>query len=189
MVSIRSRLLALPLPRLCCWRSRRARVRWRSRSRPTGAEETADVIFAKSFVGKTYDDELDIEGWNDLGGGLVRRRSMSTNISASDGTYLVLTSREVTKARARDTPGSYVVTDALMVPQAAKGAVFSIACVLGDDATLQFIGEAKGSDEQGMVDRRPPRLGDLARDRTDRLDQAQRRQLHQSGPGDSGGIA
>jgi hypothetical protein len=34
-------------------------------------EESADVAFARSFLGKTYDDELDIEGWNDLGGGLV----------------------------------------------------------------------------------------------------------------------
>ena len=34
-------------------------------------EESANVIFAKSFVGKTYDDELDVEGWIDLGGGLV----------------------------------------------------------------------------------------------------------------------
>jgi len=34
-------------------------------------EESADVSFAKSFLGKTYSDELEIEGWTDLGGGLV----------------------------------------------------------------------------------------------------------------------
>jgi hypothetical protein len=39
--------------------------------KPPSEEESADVSFAKSYVGKTYDDELDIEGWIDLGGGLV----------------------------------------------------------------------------------------------------------------------
>ena len=45
-------------------------------------EQSADVLFAKSFVGKTYDDELDIDGWEDLGGGLVSPRSTCMNISA-----------------------------------------------------------------------------------------------------------
>ena len=50
--------------------------------KPPTAEENADATFAKSFVGKTYEDEFDIDGWTDLGGGWSRRRSMSTNISA-----------------------------------------------------------------------------------------------------------
>ena len=45
-------------------------------------EESADVTFAKSFLGKTYDDELDVEGWINLGGGLVSPRSLSNIISA-----------------------------------------------------------------------------------------------------------
>jgi hypothetical protein len=34
-------------------------------------EESADATFANSFLGKTYDEELEVEGWIDLGGGLV----------------------------------------------------------------------------------------------------------------------
>ena len=37
---------------------------------PSG-EEIDDANFGKSFVGKVYDGELEIEDWNDLGGGLV----------------------------------------------------------------------------------------------------------------------
>jgi len=110
-------------------------------------EETADASFAKSFVGKSYDDELDIEGWVDLGGGLVSPPIyIRQYLREADGAYLVLTSREVAKATA-DAPASYEVTDALIVkPQ--KDLQFSIACVQGDDATLKFIGEAKGKEDK-----------------------------------------
>ena len=110
-------------------------------------EESADVIFAKSFVGKTYDDELDVEGWIDLGGGLVTPPVYIREYQReADGTFLVLTSREVSKASAI-APASYVVTDALMVPKPQKDFQFSISCVMvGDDATLRFMGEAKGSE-------------------------------------------
>ena len=45
-------------------------------------EESADATFAKSFLGKTYDDELDIEGWTISAAAWLRPRSMSANISA-----------------------------------------------------------------------------------------------------------
>jgi hypothetical protein len=65
-----------------------------------------------------------------------------------DGTNLVLTSREVAKASG-DAPASYVVLDALVVPPPQKDVAFSIACVMaGDDATLKYMGEAKGSEEK-----------------------------------------
>jgi hypothetical protein len=64
-----------------------------------------------------------------------------------DGTYLVLTSREVAKASA-DTPASFVVTDALIVPKPQKDAAFSMACVQGEDATLKFMGEARGKEDK-----------------------------------------
>ena len=59
-------------------------------------EESADVSFAKSYLGKTYDDELDIEGWIDLGGGLVAPPVYVGQYQREeDGANLVLTSREV----------------------------------------------------------------------------------------------
>jgi hypothetical protein len=114
--------------------------------KPPTEEESADVTFAKSFLGKTYYDELDIEGWTDLGGGLVAPPVYVRQYQREDGTNLVLTSREVTKATA-NAAASYVVADALIVPRPQKDVEFSIACVMaGDDATLRFVGEAKGSE-------------------------------------------
>jgi len=110
-------------------------------------EESADATFAKSFLGKTYDDELDIEGWDDLGGGLVVPPIYVRRYQREDGTNLVLTSREVVKASG-EPPASYVVLDALLVPKAQKDVEFSIACVQGDDGTLKFVGEAKGNEEK-----------------------------------------
>jgi hypothetical protein len=110
-------------------------------------EESADATFAKSFLGKTYDDELDIEGWDDLGGGLVAPPIYVRQYQREDGTHLVLTSREVAKASG-EAPASYVVLDALLVPKAPKDVELSIACVHGDDGTLKFVGEAKGNEEK-----------------------------------------
>jgi hypothetical protein len=111
-------------------------------------EESADVVFAKSYLGKTYDDELDVEGWDDLGGGLVSPPFYVRQYQREDGTNLVLTSRELAKATAA-APASYQVVDALVVPKPQKDVAFSIACVMGgDDPTLKFMGEAKGSEEK-----------------------------------------
>jgi hypothetical protein len=115
--------------------------------KPPTEEESADITFAKSFVGKTYDDELDIEGWIDLGGGLVAPPVYVREYQREDGTYLVLTSRELAKASG-NAPASYQVADALVVPGPQKDVAFSIACVQGDDETLRFLGEAKGSDSK-----------------------------------------
>ncbi len=111
-------------------------------------EESADVSFAKSYIGKTYDDELDIEGWTDLGGGLVSPPIYVRQYQREeDGANLVLTSREVSNATA-GAPASYVVADALFVPKPQKDVSFSIACVQGEDPMLKFLGEAKGSEEK-----------------------------------------
>lgn len=110
-------------------------------------EESADVSFAKSFLGKSYDDELEVEGWIDLGGGLVSPPVyIRQYLREEDGTHLILTSRELAKATA-NAPASYVVADALIVkPQ--KDTEFSIACVQGEDTTLNFVGEAKGKEDR-----------------------------------------
>jgi hypothetical protein len=114
----------------------------------TAPEETVDEVFAKSFLGKTYDDELEVEGWIDLGGGLVAPPIYVHQYQRElDGTYLVITSREIAKA-GPEVPASFVVTDALVVPAPQKEAAFSIACVQGEDATLKFLGEAKGSENK-----------------------------------------
>ncbi len=114
---------------------------------PVVEENAADLVFAKSFVGKTYDDELDIEGWEDLGGGLVSPPIYVHEYRREDGTVLVLTSKE-TAPQKGDTPGSYIVVDALLVSKLRPDAVLSVACVQGGDQTLRFIGEARGSEQK-----------------------------------------
>jgi hypothetical protein len=117
--------------------------------KPPTAEENADATFAKSFIGKTYEDEFDIDGWTDLGGGLVAPPIYVHEYQReADGTYLVLTSREPVKESPL-APASFVVTDALIVPKPPKDFAFSIACVLGsEDATLNYLGEAKGTESK-----------------------------------------
>lgn len=116
---------------------------------PVVEESAEDMVFAKSFIGKTYDDELPIDGWDDLGGGLVSPPIYVHEYQREDGTLLVLTSKETTPQKG-DTPGSYVVLDALLVSKLRPGAVLSVACVQGNDQTLRFIGEAKGGDQKEM---------------------------------------
>jgi hypothetical protein len=106
-------------------------------------EENADAAFAQSFIGKNYDGDLDIEGWEDLGGGLIAAPIFIHQYQRADGTFLVLTSRQLAK-EAKDTPGNYEVVDALIVPPPQTGVEFTISCVQGKDETLRFIGEAKG---------------------------------------------
>jgi len=110
-------------------------------------QESADVTFAKSFLGKIFDDDLVVEGWDELDGGLVSPPIYVHRYQREDGTYLVLTSREVVKAT-NTTPASYQVVDALIVPKPQNDVEFSIACVQGQDETLNFMGEAKGSEEK-----------------------------------------
>jgi hypothetical protein len=110
-------------------------------------EDSPEMTFAKSFLGRAYDDELTVEGWDDLDGGLVAPRIYVRRYQREDGTYLVLTSREVKKASQTE-PASYVVADALIVPKPQAGLQFSISCVLGKDETLNFMGEAKGKEDK-----------------------------------------
>jgi hypothetical protein len=110
-------------------------------------EENADENFANSFVGKNYEGDLEIEGWGDLGGGLVAPPVYVHQYQREDGTFLVLTSREQEKAKT-GAAAAYVVADALIVPPPKKGAQFSISCVKGDDETLKYMGEAKGSESK-----------------------------------------
>jgi hypothetical protein len=111
------------------------------------AEESADTTFAQSFIGKNYDGDLDIEGWEDLGGGLITEPIFIHQYQRADGTFLLLTSRQLAK-EAKDTPANYEVVDALIVPPPQSGVEFTIACVQGKDETLRFIGEAKGPDSK-----------------------------------------
>ena len=116
---------------------------------PVAEESAEDMVFAKSFIGKTYDDELDIEGWDDLGGGLVSPPVYVHEYQREDGTFLVLTSKETTPQKG-DTPGSYVVLDALLVSKLRPGAVLSVACVQGDDQTLALHRRGQGRRPEGI---------------------------------------
>jgi hypothetical protein len=142
--------LALAAAILACLALAASPVSAKKKSKPAEpvVEENAeDLVFAKSFIGKTYDDELDIEGWDDLGGGLVSPPVYVHEYRREDGSFLVLTSKEATPQKG-DTPGTYVVLDALLVSKLRQDAVLSVACVQGDDQTLRFIGEAKGNDQK-----------------------------------------
>lgn len=110
-------------------------------------EESADAGFAKSFIGKNYDDELEIEGWSDLGGGLVSPPIFVRHYQREDGTFLVLTSRELEKAT-KSAPANFEVVDALIVPPPQSGVEFTISCVQGEDETLRFLGLAKGPEDK-----------------------------------------
>ena len=110
-------------------------------------EDSLDVIFAKGLIGKTYDDALTVDGWDEIDGGLVAPPIYVHRYQREGGTYLVLTSQEVKKATPT-APASYVVTDALIVPKPQPDVQFSIACVLGKDETLNFMGEAKGKEDK-----------------------------------------
>jgi hypothetical protein len=104
-------------------------------------EEFTDEDFAKSFLGKPYEGDLEIEGWRDFGGGLVLPPIYVHQYKREDGTSLVLTSKETA-------PSSYTVTDALIVSKPWKGYAISIACTQGDDFTLRFIGDARGPESR-----------------------------------------
>jgi hypothetical protein len=106
-----------------------------------------DEDFAKSFVGKNYDGDLEIEGWTDLGGGLVAPPIYVRQYQREDGTNLVLTSRELAKAT-RDAPANLAVVDALIVKPPKAGAEFTISCVQGKDEMLRFMGVAKGPESK-----------------------------------------
>jgi hypothetical protein len=110
-------------------------------------EQSADVTFGTSFIGKIYDDELEVEGWEDLGGGLVAQPIFVHEYQREDGTFLVLTSRQLAK-ETNTSPASYEVVDALIVRPPASGVEFTISCVQGLDETLRFMGEAKGDEQQ-----------------------------------------
>ncbi len=116
---------------------------------PAKEESSAetDAQFAESFVGKNYQGGLEIDGWADLGGGLVLPPIYVYQYQRDDGTFLVLTSRELTPAT-RDSPAAYVVADALIVPKPKEGVEFTITCVQGEDETLRFMGEASGKEDK-----------------------------------------
>lgn len=110
-------------------------------------QQSADTTFATSFVGKVYDNELGIDGWEDQGGGLVAPPIFVHEYKGEDGTFLVLTSRQLAKETST-APASYEVLDALIVRAPQPGVEFSISCVQAPDETLRFIGEVKGDQEQ-----------------------------------------
>jgi hypothetical protein len=111
-------------------------------------EENKDILFAKSFVGTFYQGDLELDGWNDLGGGLVSPPIYIRQFQReTDGTYLVVLSREITKAT-KEAPARLEITDALIVPPPQGGVQFTISCVKGKDEMLRFLGLAKGPEDR-----------------------------------------
>jgi len=106
------------------------------------ADEPTDEDFAKSLIGKDYKGSLAIDGWTDLGGGLVSPPIYVHHYQREDGASLVLASKEAGGA------SRFEVTDARIISKPWKGYVISIACTQGDDFTLRFIGDARGPDSK-----------------------------------------
>ena len=119
----------------------------RAEPKPPSEEESADANFAKSLIGTNYDGDLEIEGWDDFGGGLVSAPIFVHQYQREDGTFLVLTSRQLAKGSS-GSPANYEVADALIVPPPQSGVEFTISCVQGEDETLRFMGEAKGPENK-----------------------------------------
>jgi hypothetical protein len=103
-------------------------------------DEDPDESLAKSLLGKSYSGELEIEGWTNLGGGLVSPPVYVNQYQREDGTSLVVTSKVSNK--------DYVVTDALIISKPWKGYVISTSCMQGDDFTLRFVAETRGLEDK-----------------------------------------
>ena len=117
----------------------------RAEPKAPSEEENADAAFAASYIGKNYDGDLDIEGWDDLGGGARSPAPIFIHqYQREDGTYLVITSRQLAK-ESKDTPANYEVVDALIVPPPQTGVEFTISCVQGTDETLQLHRRGQGA--------------------------------------------
>lgn len=117
----------------------------RAEPKAPSEEESADVVFAKAFIGTIYQGDLELDGWTDLGGGLITPPFFIRHYRReADRTYLVLTAKEVAKAT-KDVPARLVVADALIVSPPQAGAEFIISCVKGKDEMLRYLGVAKGS--------------------------------------------
>lgn len=105
----------------------------------------SDEDFAKGLIGTTYAGSFDLDGWTNLGGGLVLPPIYVQQYTRDDGRVLVLTAKE-TEAAGRGAAANFEVTDALMADKPRKGYTFSTACMKGDDYTLRFMGEVSGKD-------------------------------------------
>jgi hypothetical protein len=103
-------------------------------------DEDPDESLAKSLLGKSYSGELEIEGWTNLGGGLVSPPVYVNQYQREDGTSLVVTSKVSNK--------DYVVTDALIISKPWKGYVISTSCMQGEDFTLRFVAETRGLEDK-----------------------------------------
>jgi hypothetical protein len=111
------------------------------------AQQAKDQEFAKGFIGKSYEGDLDIDGWNDVGGGLVQKPIFVRQYQREDGAYLVLTSKQLAKEKAGG-PETFQVVDALFAPKPPTGVQFTVSCAQGKDEALRFIGEAKGPESK-----------------------------------------
>ena len=108
-------------------------------------DKEQDPDFASQFIGTSYAGNLAVDGWTDFGGGLVSPPIYINQYQHEDGRVLVLTAKETAPA-AKDAPANYEVTDALLVTKPRKGLTFSVACTKGEDYTLRYLGEARGSE-------------------------------------------
>ena len=113
-------------------------------SAESGAEPApvSDEDFAKSLIGKTYSGSFDLDGWTNIGGGLVLPPIYVRHYARDDGAVLVLAAKDASAGGG----SGFEVTDALITGKPRKGYTFSTSCMKGDDYTLRFMGETSGRD-------------------------------------------
>jgi len=97
-----------------------------------------DEMLKSRLVGHVYEGNLEIEGWEDRGGGLIIAPIWYSQYEREDGAHLVLANvAQPLRPRAMQT--TFHIADILLIPALAKGQEVSYFCRLAGQGTTQAI--------------------------------------------------
>ena len=144
------------------------------------------MAFATSFIGKSYEGDLDIDGWNDLGGGLVVAPIFVRQYQREDGAFWFSPATSSSRKRGRPAITRWSTHCSCRRRQPASSSP-SLA-YRGRTRCCASSARRRGRRARngGPMSGEP---GRSTRDRDDHLDQAQGRPLHQRVLGAVGGHA
>ena len=98
-----------------------------------------DEMLRTRLVGQVYEGGLDIEGWEDRGGGLIIAPIWFSQYERKDGAYLVL-ANVAQPLRPGAAQTTFRIADILLIPALAKGQEVSYFCRLaGQDTTRAIV--------------------------------------------------